>query len=257
VKLSTFKYPINKLKVIRNLAFILLFTFAGISVPAIAQNQDDEMFKNELSYGLNLNSNGGLIGGVFIRSAYTINEKMLQFGAVEIVEVKHPKELRLYSLETGDSFIAGKQNFLFVVRPHYGRELVLFRKAPESGVQVNALGAIGPSLGFLVPYYIRYSSSQQGSVRTEQYDPRIHTNIENIQGSAGVFTGLGEADLNLGLHAKAGLSFEYGRYNESVAGIEVGFMVEAYTKKLIMLPDARNNSRFTSVYLNIYYGRRN
>ncbi|WP_250419237.1 MULTISPECIES: hypothetical protein [Pontibacter] len=244
---------------IRYIAFVLTLAFASIALPALAQSEEEEEFENELSYGVNLNSNGGLIGGAFIRSAYTMDHNMLQFGAVEIVEVKHPREMRGYSSETGDSFIIGKQNYLFVVRPHYGRELVLFRKAAESGVQVNALGAIGPSLGFLVPYYIRYNYGQLGTpndVRTEQYDPQDHKSLEKVQGSAGVFTGLGEGDINLGAHLKGGLSFEYGRYNESIAGIEVGVMVEAYTKKLVMIPDAKNYSRFTSVYLNIYYGRR-
>jgi len=244
--------------VIRIIAFVLTLALAATAVPALAQSEEEEDFDRELSYGINLNSNGGLIGGAFIRSAYTMNRNMLQFGALEIVEVKHPRELRGYS-ETGDSFIIGKQNYLFVVRPHYGRELVLFRKAAESGVQVNALGALGPSLGLLVPYYIRYNYGQRGTqvdVRTEQYDPREHKNLGQVLGGAGVFTGLSEANLNLGVHGKAGLSFEYGRYNESIAGIEVGVMVEAYTKRLVLIPDAKNNSTFTSVYLNIYYGSR-
>jgi len=245
--------------VIRYIAFVLTLAFAGIALPALAQSEEEEAFTNELSYGLNLNSNGGLIGGAFVRSAYTINHNMLQFGALEIVEVKHPREQRFYSGETGDSFIRGKQNYLFVVRPQYGRELVLFRKAAESGVQVNAIGAVGPSLGFLVPYYIRYNYGQLGmggDVRTEQYEPRQHPSIERIQGGAGVFNGIGEADLNIGAHLKGGLSFEYGRYNESIAGVEVGVMVEMYTKELVIIPEAKNNNRFTSVYLNIYYGRR-
>lgn len=245
---------------IRYFAFVLMLAFAGTALPVLAQSEEEEAFENELSYGINLNSNGGLIGGVFIRSAFTMNESMLQFGALEIVEVKHPREQRFFSGETGDSFIRGKQNYLFVVRPQYGRELVLFRKAAESGVQVNAIGAAGPSLGLLVPYYIRYNYGQQGGsgdIRTEQYDPKTHTSIEKIQGSSGVFSGLGESKLNIGAHVKAGLSFEYGRYNESIAGIEVGVMAELYAKELVIIPDAKNNNRFTSVYLNIYYGRRN
>ncbi|MBB6613110.1 hypothetical protein H7F15_18870 [Pontibacter sp. Tf4] len=234
-----------------------MLLLAVVARPVLAQSEEEESFRNELSYGVNLNSNGGLIGGVFVRSAYTINDDVLQFGALEIVEVKHPRELRVYG-QTGDSFIIGKQSYLFVVRPQYGRELVLFRKAAESGVQVNAIGAIGPSLGFLAPYYIQYNYGMSGfeDIRTERYDPVKHVNKEFILGSAGVFTGLGESELNIGVHGKAGLSFEYGRYNESIAGVEVGVLVEAFTKKMVIIPEAQNNSVFTSVYLNIYYGRR-
>ncbi len=241
---------------VRYLTLILVLAL-GLALPAAAQYDEDESFQNELSYGININSNGGLIGGAFVRSVYFMNKNMYQFGGLEVVEVKHPKENRVFS-ELGDFFIAGKQNYLFVVRPHYGRELVLFRKAAESGVQVNAIGAAGPSLGLLVPYYIRYNfgGPTAQDVRTEQYDPQRHRSLENVLGSASVFQGIGETNVNFGAHIKGGLSFEYGRYRESIAGIEVGFMVELFPKEMVIIPQADNEQLFTSVYLNLYYGRR-
>lgn len=225
-------------------------------VPATAQSDDD--FNNELSYGINLNSNGGLLGGAFVRKSWFMRERLYQFGGVEVVEIKHPKENRIYNYNSGGHFIYGKLNHLFSVRPHYGLERVLFRKAAESGVQVNAVGAAGPSIGLLVPYYIRYDygGGFGGEVRTEAYDPEKHINWENTLGNANVFNGLGEANVNFGVHAKAGLSFEYGRYRESITGIEVGFMVEKFFNEMVMIPQTDNYSTFTSVYLNIYYGRR-
>ena len=242
---------------VRYLALVLVFAL-GITLPAVAQSEEDESFQNELSYGINFNSNGGLIGGVFARLVYPKNKNRYQFGGLEIVEIKHPKENRIFSNETGDFFIAGKQNYMFVLRPHYGQEFVLFRKAPESGVQVNAIVAGGPSLGLLVPYYIRYNYGGPSSqdVRTEQYDPQKHRNLESIQGNATVFQGLGEANVNFGAQIKGGLSFEYGRYRESIAGIEVGFMLELFPKEMVIIPQAENEQLFTSVYLNLYYGRR-
>lgn len=232
--------------------------FALLAVlPAAAQSDDD--FNNEVSYGINLNSNGGLLGGAFVRKSFFLRERAYQFGGLEIVEIKHPKENRLYHPESGDNFIAGKQNHFFAVRPHYGLEHVLFRKAAENGVQVNAIGAAGPSLGLLIPYYIRYNYGGGlggQDVRTEPYDPSKHVSFENTLGNANVFTGIGETNVNLGFHAKAGLSFEYGRYKESITGIEVGFLFEQYFKEMVMIPQAENFSSFTSVYLNIYYGRR-
>ncbi|WP_234986306.1 MULTISPECIES: hypothetical protein [Pontibacter] len=239
----------------RNLLLTIAMTLVLV-LPATAQSDDD--FSNELSYGINLNSNGGLLGGVFVRSSWFMKERLYRFGGLEIVEIKHPKENRLYNPGSGDHFIAGKQNHFFSVRPHYGLEHVLFRKAAESGVQVNALGAIGPSLGLLIPYYIRYdyAGGLGSDIRTEAYDPNKHLSFENTLGNANVLTGLGETNINLGVHAKAGLSFEYGRYRESITGVEVGFMVEKFFKDMVMIPQTENYSLFTSVYLNIYYGRR-
>lgn len=227
-----------------------------VALPTAAQSDED--FNNELSYGINLNSNGGLVGGAFVRSSWFLHNNFYRLAGLEVVEIKHPKENRLYHPNSGDSFIAGKQNHFFSIRPHYGLEHVLFRKAAESGVQVNAVGAAGPSLGLLIPYYIRYDfgGGFGGDVRTEAYDPNKHLSYENTLGSSNVFTGLGETNVNLGFHAKLGLSFEYGRYRESITGIEVGFMLEQFFKEMVIIPHAENYSTFTSVYLNIYYGRR-
>ena len=241
---------------VRYLIFVLAIALCA-TVPAAAQSRSDESFENELSYGINFNSNGGLIGGVFLRSSYYKSDRLYQFWGVELVEVKHPKERQIYSVRSGETFIRGKQNYLFVVRPHYGGEYVLFKKAAESGVQVNAVGAAGPSFGLMVPYYVRYSVGNQGfdDIRTVRYDPNTLL-LENIYGSSGVFTGLSETNVNMGVHFKAGVSFEYGRYHESITGIEVGFLVEHFFKRPVIIPEARNYNTFTSVYLNLYYGRR-
>jgi hypothetical protein len=63
-------------------------------------------------------------------------------------------------------------------------------------------------------------------------------------------------DVNLGAHLKTGLSFEYGRYREDVTGVEVGFLMEAYPKELLIISGAKNTAFFTSAYLILYYGRR-
>ena len=48
---------------------ILLLALALLmAAPATAQSEEDESFQNELSYGVNFNSNGGLIGGASLKS---------------------------------------------------------------------------------------------------------------------------------------------------------------------------------------------
>lgn len=195
-----------------------------------------------------------------IKSSYSINNKWSQFGALELVEVKHPKETRFQSRQ-GEIFVFGKSNYLYVIRPQYGREYVFFRKAPESGVQVNGILAAGPSFGLLVPYYIKYDYTDPNGgiidIRSEQYDPNVHTDFETrIIGKSSFLTGLGETDFNIGAHLKGGISFEYGRYNEGITGVEVGFVIEKFAKELVIIPAAQNRSSYSSVYLTLYYGRR-
>ena len=226
--------------------------------------QTEAGFQKEITYGINFNTDGGIIGGASFRIANVKSDDWLHFWGVDVVEVKHPKESR-YLGQGGDVFVLGKTNYLFVIRPEYGREYVFFRKAAESGVEVNGILGVGPSLGLMVPYYIDYdindpNNQQQGlppNVQRVRYDPiTAHRDLNKIFGSAGFLTGLGETDLNIGAHLKTGLSFEYGRYHESITGIDTGFLLEAYPKKLIMIPQAQNYQVFSSVYLTLYYGRR-
>lgn len=251
------------------LALFLLCTFpVGLAFAQAAE--EDESYSREFTYGINFNSNGGLIGGLMIKQVYHLNGKWYHFWGLEGVEVKHPKETRYQNPRSGGSYIRGKSNYLFVLRPQYGREYTFFKKAAESGVQVNGIIAAGPSIGFLAPYYIEFDYSNYGNnwnlqgpldIRTEQFDPDKHEkridnpDLRTLNG-VGVFQGLSEPNLRFGGNIKAGVSFEYGRYMESVTGIEVGVLYEAFAGDLTMIPAGENRRHFTSFYLTLYYGHR-
>lgn len=242
--------------------YSLIFLLLLLAPAAWAQQQQEEdAYNREFNYGINFNTNAGLIGGGILKSSRYLNQNWSKFLSLEVVEVKHPKENRTFSA-TGSSYIAGKSNYLYALRPQYGREYVFFRKAPESGVQVNGIFAGGPTIGLLVPYYIVYDHSVTGGpssdrdLRTEPYDPTIHKYVERIHGNAGFFTGFSNLKIRPGVNVKTGLSFEYGRYREDVTGVEVGFLLEAYPQEMLIISGARNTSFFSSAYLILYYGRR-
>lgn len=242
------------------LFIILLLCFLPVGLVIAQSAEEEEVYTREFTYGINFNSNGGLIGGAMIKQAFHLQGKWYHFWALEGVEVKHPKEVRFQNPYTGATFVNGKSNYLFVLRPQYGREYTFFRKAAESGVQVNGVAAVGPSIGVLAPYYIDYNHNQNAAgpveIRTEPYNPDVHTDAGSIVGSSGVFMGLAEPSFKFGANIKAGVSFEYGRYMESVTGIEVGMLYEMFTDKIILIPKAENRNQFMSVYLTLYYGHR-
>lgn len=250
----------------RKFLFVLVFFCALPLGFAFAQSvEEEEGYSREFTYGLNFNSNGGLLGGAMLKQTFHLKDKWYQFWALEGVEVKHPQEYPRHNPYTGASLVLGKSNYFFVLRPQYGREYTFFRKAPESGVQVNGIIAAGPSIGILAPYYIQYDYTRRdvlgnpigpADIRSEPYEPSVHTRSDLLVGSAGVFTGLAEPTPVLGAHVKAGVSFEYGRYMESVTGVEVGVLYEAFTKEIVIIPQARNRQQFMSFYLTIYYGNR-
>ncbi|GGF00460.1 hypothetical protein [Hymenobacter cavernae] len=234
---------------------------------------DEPSYRKEVTYGINFNTRGGLIGGATVRSSKTLSQNWSRFWSIEGVEVKHPKEQRRTNLNTGGTYVYGKSNYLFALRPSFGVQRVIFRKAPESGVQVNGSLGVGPSIGLLMPYYIAYDETdrnangqvppnKQVKIVNEQYDPNRHSD-GRIYDRAPLFSGIGETKPNFGAHLRGALSFEYGRYRDAVAGVEAGFLLEAYTKKLTILQvqqagetKSLNEQFYPSVYLTIYLGHR-
>ena len=117
---------------------------------------------------------------------------------------------------------------MFSLRPQYGQELVLFKKAPEEGVHLNAVFAGGLSLGLLKPYYIRYLNRNEEIIVA--YDPEVHS-INAIVGSGSFLDGFSKMELLYGFNFKAALSFELGAYNDSVVGVETGFWQKYSAKR--------------------------
>ncbi|WKN42885.1 hypothetical protein [Tunicatimonas pelagia] len=242
-------------KITKNtLSFILLLTLIGFFQVAEAQERGAYNYSREYIWGISKNTNSGLIAGVAGKFSRVIGENQFQSFGLEIVNVKHPKELRRVSRVSGNTFLLGKTNYLFSVRPQYGREWVVFKKAPQQGVQVNAILAGGPTIGILMPYYIQFAEGNQ--VTTVPYDPIEHGNTGNIVGSGPFLRGIGESQLKVGANIKASLAFEFGTFKNDVTGFEAGFQLEAFTERIELVPLANNRQIFPSAFIMLFYGGR-
>ena len=62
--------------------------------------------------------------------------------------------------------------------------------------------------------------------------------------------------LKPGVFAKAAMRFDYGRFNESVNGLEIGMQVEYYTQKIPIMLFQKEKKLFMNAYLAILFGRR-
>jgi hypothetical protein len=264
---------------------VIFAIFASlVCTPSFAQREGDILYNKEIVAGINFHTNGGLVGGAMVRytskfrrgeykfssastpgvgaaTALSIpSDKLFWQVGIDVSFIKNPKELRYLNPTTNNTYIAFKKNAMFVIRPQVGLEWVLFRKAEEEGVQIDFMLAGGLSLGFLKPYYIEY---QYGTTsKFEAYDPNVHTDQNRILGAASALTGIDESKVVPGFHIKPALSFEMGRFNGNVTGLEIGALVEAFTEKMIILqtprgaPSIQNKQFFSSVYLTVYYGFR-
>ncbi len=239
-------------------AIKIIFLFLCLPMVSIAQIDADD-YESEFVWGINKNTAGGLLGGFTFRKSRKIGDKLFQSYGLELMNVKHPLEYQLRS-NTGSTFIFGKTNYLYAIRLQYGRELILFKKAPQQGVEIKALAAVGPSIGVLAPYYIEFSpdgGSFSNNTLREQYNPNNPDhNVNNILGTGYIFQGLYESKFRIGANLKAGLSFELGTLKSNVMGFEIGALLDAYAQEIELLPAAENKSIFPTAYVTIFYGTR-
>lgn len=232
---------------------MLIFS-VGLFGISYSQPSDEIDYSKEIAIGITKATNSGLIGGIIFKYSIHHRNDAFHYIGAEIVNIKHPKEERYYSY-TGNTYIYGKSNYLYAIRGQFGREWILFRKAPQQGVQISLITGIGPTLGIIAPYYIEYMTND-GIIVRQQYDADIHQNRENILGTGALFQGLGQSDIAMGLNWKGALAFEFGSKRNKVIGLELGFMVEAYSKPIPIIPTTENYSVWPNAFVTLYYGTR-
>lgn len=237
----------------RCLSIAALLTFA-LAVSVNAQTQDSYDYQSEFTWGINKNTFGGLIGGFMFKKAHKMNERVLQTYGLEIMNVKHPQEQRYHSQSTGNFFIYGKSNYLYALRFQYGRDIILFKKAPQQGVEIKGVFAIGPSIGLQTPYYVETGADAGIVSIRRKYDPSIR--FDEIYGPGRLFEGLGESTVKIGGNAKAAVNFELGTIKSQVTGFEAGFLLDAYTSKIELVPTAKNYAVFPVFFFTLFYGGR-
>lgn len=237
------KHKITILTTLLFLAYTCLFS----------QNLEYFDSEKEAQWGISKNSWGGLIGGGVIKFSNKVSNSLYRTIGFELVNIKHPKENKYSSpLGYGRTFIWGKKNYFFSFRAQYGREVILFSKKDQQGIRINAQLAVGPSIGILMPYYIKYSRNNRMEI--ENFNSATQT-FNNVMGSASFFEGINELKIRPGLNLKAALNFEFGTKKSSTA-IEIGFLADAYPKKIVIMPTADNYSVYPTAFITLLYGRK-
>ena len=212
------------------------------------QNVADE-YTIENTWGINKSTSSGLIGGVIFKHSVRNSKNSFTSYGLELINVKHPAEQKIVA-GTGNSFTLSKTNRLFAIRGQYGREYLLFKKAPQQGIQINLILTVGPSIGLESPYYIVYDQTSR-----VPYDPSIH-NIEKISDHAFFLQGVFQSNIVIGANVKTALSFEFGSQKSSVSGFEAGFLLDAYTRKINMISEAENYAVWPTAFITLFYGSR-
>jgi hypothetical protein len=233
--------------------FLVTIILVVPSVVGLAQTQDSYDYQSEFIWGINKNSAGGLIGGFVFKKARKLNDRMLETFGLEVMNVKHAQEMKRSS-QFGNFFIYGKSHYLYSIRPQYGRDFIVFKKAPQQGVEVKVVTAAGPSIGIVAPYYVELRTDGGGPTRHVPYTTEIPFN--DILGTGNLFEGLNESGLRVGGNIKVAMNFELGTVKSQVTGFEAGFLLDAYINKIVLMPSATNHSVFPTVFFTLFYGSR-
>jgi hypothetical protein len=244
------------------LIFILSVLFAnGFTSYAQEQEQNIENYKTDFSFGLNINSMSGLLGGINFKYARQIKPLHYRIFFAEFVNIKHPKEDSRIgnSASGGETFVPGKLNYLTMLRTHYGREIVLFRPANEQGVQINFVGSVGATFGFEIPYYVEYikfnSQNRTSEILIDRYDPNNpDQTFGSIVRSRGILgEGLGKMSTIYGASAKIALSFRFNAFRNTAVGLEGGTMVDVMNKKTQIMVGGEDRQVYHTFFLTLFY----
>lgn len=232
------------------------------------QDTEEDNYRTVTTFGLTTNTNSGVVGGFAFRQSKQLPGTLFGFPqarylSVELVNVKHPKELQSSINSIGSRFIEGKENYLFVIRPQYGREVKLFQRNADEGVAVNGILAAGPSIGIIKPYYLEVSYGNfTRTVPASEVNGFATATGETVTGSGGFFQGFDKSKLTVGLNVKAALSFELSAFRSNTTGVEIGFLAELFPSKVVIIPNTDpsgnredgNRSFFTSGYITLFFG---
>ena len=221
----------------------------------IKQEEEGELvFKKQSAFGFKLNSDG--YGFSYEWGKFKSPRKTTLF-MLEWNERKHQKEKKLAAFFNGfqfNSVVYGKANNFYQFKLGLGQQRIIGGKGNKNGVAVAAIYAAGLSAGLVKPYYVDVEDNNGLRVR-KTYPTIIDSGYLEL-GASGFTVGWNQVKVRPGVHAKAALRFDYGRFNETVTAIEAGLVTEFYSSKVLQVVYNKEKQFFFNAYISILLGKR-
>lgn len=213
------------------------------------------VYSRQTLFGLQFRTNGY---GAFFELGRAKSNRRTNIYRLDFTEIKHQKEDKQPNagIIFGNPYIYAKKNYFYQLTLGFGQQYILGQKGNKNGVAVSAVYNAGLALGLLRPYYIQVDDG--GELRTIKYsqeDSLLFTGT-GIQGGAGFGKGWNEIKIKPGAFAKAGLRFDYGRFNELVSAIEAGISADFYSSKIPLMVGQKDRQLFFQGYIAVVFGRR-
>jgi hypothetical protein len=231
----------------------------GEKINALIKQEEEGVliYKKHNIYGFAATTDGI---GIVLEKGIRESKKKTTLYRIELFEKKHPKEERaplsqsaLGNINTGILF---KLNSFYQLRLGYGMQYLIGSKGNKNGIEVSAVGVGGLTLGLAKPYLYDVGNTLGKRFRAGWEEIDTTANINEVFGASGFTTGWNKVKIKPGLFAKAGLRFDYGKYNEMVNAVDIGLFAEFYASKIPQIYLIKQKQFFIGAYLTILMGRR-
>jgi hypothetical protein len=236
------------------LAVAFTFVFLSLNGQGDLNEQQKIFFRNEKSFGFQLNTDGLGFSYRTARRTDYLNKNIIEY---EFGTLKHPKEYKLSNPYTnGTSFVFGKLNFPMYFRVSIGKQHELYKKADLGGVAIRLFYSGGPTLAVYKPIYYKVIypvSLTEYLIKEEKFNSNIAI-PQDIWGRASFTKGLSETKVMPGLFAKSGFNFEYSKEDKVIHAIEVGATLSAFLKEIPIMASEDNKSIFFSLFVSYRFG---
>jgi hypothetical protein len=228
--------------------------------PASPEGDEDItiLYRKESSGGITVHSNGWGLTYKSGKHVTGFRKRILDF---EFLTMKHPKEVSTPSpYDNSKSFIYGKINYVFFFRGGWGYQNILFSKGERSGVEIRYNYYGGIDLGLAKPVYLDFLSrnpnnAEYSALVTKRYDPDDPSQtIDSIYGAASFFKGFGEISFHPGVYGKFAVSFEYAAWQQKIAALETGVMLDYFPNAIPMMAYNKYPNLFFNFYISILWG---
>ena len=221
-----------------------------------AEEEGVVAYKKHFAFGIKLISDGY---GISFEKGYSKSVKKATLFQLEISERKHQKEEKQSNPNPGVSsspIIYGKINFFYPIKLGVQKQFLLGNKSNKNGVSVTGNIGGGLCIGLLRPYEVEVDKNGTRTFVKYESEDSLLFRSGPFYGGPGLGKGWNSLKFTPGLYVKPGLRFDYGRYNDLVAAIEVGVTAEFYTKKIPQMIDNKQKQLFFSAYFTVLFGKR-
>ncbi len=214
------------------------------------------IYKRENAFGAIIHTSGW--GLTYKYAQYTSGFTRRTY-EVELVGVKHPKEIKSFSsvFDNSNGYVYGKLNSIMVLRVGIGQHSTFISKQSVRGIDISYILNGGLSLAYAKPVYLEVikvdTSDSEIFSEIEKYDPEIHSQGDII-GKASWFRGFFGGKFYPGAYVKAGLNFESSRQASKINALEVGAIVDVYLQKIPIMANDFNHYYFFNLYVSFTFG---